>query len=203
MTDMGDTAMFSGGIALWFMLFGLCSVASGRAQGVPMGKVDTDCNDSIKNCKKPVKFISDQGGCYVFACEYGKPGAHTIRAKETNSVQALIALSRESGGGSLQMQPMAEAQAQASGNQTTAAAESQDTIVGCIGGSGGAYTITDPAGKTYQLTGKTADLVDHIGRQVSISGSRESQPSGASSGPSVASFDVKTVRTLSGTCSSK
>jgi hypothetical protein len=87
--------MFYSRVPLLLILFAFCSVTNGHTQSISMGKADTDCQDSIESCKKPVKYISDQDGCYTFACQYGTPKVHTIRTKETASIRTLMKLSRE------------------------------------------------------------------------------------------------------------
>lgn len=99
-------------VALWLILFSLCSVASGRAQSGTMGKADTDCQDSIANCKGPVHYISDQNGCYVFACEYGKPEMHIVRIKEPVSIKALMNLAEKSEKGESPRYPQTAPQAE-------------------------------------------------------------------------------------------
>ena len=74
-------------------------------------------------------------------------------------------------------------------------------IEGCISGAAGAFTLTDAAGKTYQLGGDTSKLADHVGHQVQVSGSQE--PSSATSAGAPATFNVKKVKMLAASCPNK
>jgi hypothetical protein len=51
---------------------------------------DSSCSDSIKSCKKPVKFISKDNACYTFACEYGTATQHNIHVSKDSDVRALL-----------------------------------------------------------------------------------------------------------------
>ena len=54
------------------------------------------------------------------------------------------------------------------------------TVEGCLSGSAGNYTLTDKNGTTYQLTGDTAKLSDHVGHEVKVTGMSASGSTGAS-----------------------
>lgn len=56
----------------------------------------------------------------------------------------------------------------------------QQTVKGCLSNSGGAYTLTDKSGKTYQLTGDTAKLSDHVGHEIKVTGSLSSASAASS-----------------------
>jgi Protein of unknown function (DUF5818) len=47
---------------------------------------------------------------------------------------------------------------------------SQVTVLGCLAEAGGALTLTDQAGTTYQLTGKTEELSAHVGHTIRVTG---------------------------------
>jgi hypothetical protein len=49
---------------------------------------------------------------------------------------------------------------------------SEMTIEGCLAGSAGNFTLTDNAGKTYQLQGNDSKLTDQVGHQVRIEGTQ-------------------------------
>src|SRR5207249_6490556 len=49
---------------------------------------------------------------------------------------------------------------------------SEMTIEGYLSGSAGNFTLTDNAGKSYQLQGETSKLSDQIGHQVRIKGTQ-------------------------------
>lgn len=73
------------------------------------------------------------------------------------------------------------------------------SVTGCLTGSAGAYTLTDQAGKSYVLTGKTNDLDGHLGHQMEVTGQGPaSDSSQASSG--AASFDVAGAKMISDQC---
>jgi len=96
------------------------------------------------------------------------------------------------------------------GSQTSAGGEM--TVQGCLSGSSGSYTLTDKHGMSYQLTGDTAKLSEHVGHEVKITGTSSSEASsaGASSGTSSAAgstaaqktLQVSSVKHISKTCPS-
>jgi hypothetical protein len=93
---------------------------------------------------------------------------------------------------------------------TQTSTDSANSIEGCLNGSAGNWTLTDQSGKTYQLSGDTSKLNDHVGHQVRITGTDNSSSAsstganatgtGASSG-SQSTFAVKKVKMISSTCS--
>ena len=98
-----------------------------------------------------------------------------------------------------------------SSGQTTASSGSQTTVEGCLSGSDGKYTLTDKQGNSYQLTGDTSKLAEHVGHEVKITGSSSSSGSSAASGSnssmgqtsgSSQSLDVSSVKHVSKTCQS-
>jgi hypothetical protein len=105
----------------------------------------------------------------------------------------------------------AAAQNSASPGQTShsrASAGSQ-TVEGCLSGSNGKYTLTDQQGKTYDLTGDTSKLADHVGHEVKITGTSGSGSAsgagsamGESSGSSGQTLEVSSVKHVSKTCKS-
>jgi hypothetical protein len=70
-----------------------CPVGASIFQ-VPSG---ASCSDSIKSCKKPVKFISNISGCYTFACEYGAATQYNIHVSNTSDVRTLLQMARDTG----------------------------------------------------------------------------------------------------------
>jgi hypothetical protein len=63
----------------------------------------------------------------------------------------------------------------------------QTRVRGCLSGSSGNYSLTDKSGNTYQLTGDTSKLAEHVGHTVEIIGTAAPSrmpSSGASSGSS-------------------
>ena|SRR5215831_653100 len=78
------------------------------------------------------------------------------------------------------------------------------SVQGCIGGAGGAYTLTDASGKTYQLAGDTSQLAEHVGHSVQIWGSQEPSTAGAAASAGAQStITVKKVKMLASSCPTK
>jgi hypothetical protein len=78
------------------------------------------------------------------------------------------------------------------------------TIEGCLSGSNGKYTLTDQQGNSYDLTGETSKLADHVGHEVKITGTvssgsagSETSAGGASGGQSI---QVASMKHVSKTC---
>jgi hypothetical protein len=98
----------------------------------------------------------------------------------------------------------------ASSTPTQAGSNGQVTVEGCLSGSSGNYTLSDKNGVTYQLTGDTAKLSEHVGHEVKITGMSGSgaasggeNASGASSGANAGqSLQVSSVKHVSKTCKS-
>src|SRR5262249_37852319 len=68
--------------------------------------------------------------------------------------------------------------------ETTQTSTSNSSIEGCLAGSAGNFTLTDTAGKTWQLAGDTSKLSDHVGHQVRITGSEAGGAAGSAGSPS-------------------
>ena len=83
-------------------------------------------------------------------------------------------------------------------------AGSQTTVEGCLSSSAGKYTLTDQHGKTFELTGDTSKLADHVGHEIKITGTESSaSPSSAGNpGTSSQSLEVSSVKHVSKTCKS-
>jgi hypothetical protein len=95
--------------------------------------------------------------------------------------------------------------------QNAAGSAGQKTVTGCLSGSNGSYTLTDKHGMTYQLTGDTAKLSDHVGHEVKITGNSNSAGSAASGGAAATgatpggagtekTLEVSSVKHVSKTC---
>jgi hypothetical protein len=90
--------------------------------------------------------------------------------------------------------------------------KSGNAVEGCLAGSAGNFTLTDASGTTYQLSGDTSKLSEHVGHQVRIWG-ESSNTATSSSGPSGASasatasaqptLNVKRVKMISSSCPTK
>lgn len=94
--------------------------------------------------------------------------------------------------------------------QTSNSNNNETKVEGCLNGSSGNYTLTDSSGKTWQLSGDTSKLSDHVGHKVEItgttsSGSESTNPSGSSAGSSSSSsqptLNVTSMKHISSTCS--
>jgi len=102
-----------------------------------------------------------------------------------------------------------DSSAVAAGSGQQSAAGGQMTVEGCLSGSSGNFTLTDKNGMSYQLTGDTAKLSEHVGHEVKITGTSNSGASGgsdtasASTGAGAAStLQVSSVKHVSKTCKS-
>jgi hypothetical protein len=95
--------------------------------------------------------------------------------------------------------------------QNAAGSAGQKTVTGCLSASSGSYTLTDKHGMTYQLTGDTAKLSEHVGHEVKITGSANSAASAASGGAAATgatpggagtekTLEVSSVKHVSKTC---
>lgn len=84
-------------------------------------------------------------------------------------------------------------------------ASAQTTVEGCLSGSNGNFTLTDKNGTSYQLTGDTAKLSEHVGHEVKVTGMPGSGAgaSGASAGAGESqTLQVSSVKHVSKTCKS-
>lgn len=83
-------------------------------------------------------------------------------------------------------------------------AAGQQSVTGCLSNSGGAYTLTAKNGKTYELSGDTAKLTDHVGHEMKITGTVS--PASASSNDAMGknsgeeTIDVASFKHISKTC---
>lgn len=100
------------------------------------------------------------------------------------------------------------ATAAGSGRQAHTGAGGDMTVEGCLSGSNGNFSLTDKNGMTYQLTGDTATLSEHVGHEVKVTGSANSGAAGASgasagaAGASGQTMQVSSVKHVSKTCKS-
>jgi len=71
----------------------------------------------------------------------------------------------------LSVATLAQAQQEPTGGYSQGSSGSaQRTVQGCLQGSDGSYTVTEPSGRSYSLVGDTWKLTPYIGREASISG---------------------------------
>jgi hypothetical protein len=95
-----------------------------------------------------------------------------------------------------------------SGQMSRTSGGGQTTVQGCLSGSNGSYTLSDKNGNTYQLTGDTAKLSEHVGHEVKVTGtsgsSADSSNASATTGNagSQQTLQVSSVKHVSKTCSS-
>ena|SRR5579864_2863986 len=96
-----------------------------------------------------------------------------------------------------------------SGQTGSTAAGSATSVQGCLSGSSGNYTLSDKNGNTYQLTGDTAKLSEHVGHEVKVtgtSGSASTTGGGATAGTTgqaganAQTLEVSSVKHISKTC---
>ena len=81
------------------------------------------------------------------------------------------------------------------------------TVQGCLSGSDGNYMLTDKSGTTYQLSGDTAKLSEHVGHEIKVTGSKSASsmsPSGGGTetGASKQTLQVSSFKHVAKTCSS-
>ena len=103
---------------------------------------------------------------------------------------------------------------QTSPSQTTpTGAGAEITVQGCLSGSDGNYMLTDKRGNTFQLTGDTAKLSEHVGHEIRVTGTASSASAAPSSGKageekegeaggSSLQLEVTSVKHISKTCQS-
>lgn len=95
----------------------------------------------------------------------------------------------------------------ASGQSSRTSAGGDTTVQGCLSGSAGSYTLTDKHGMSYQLTGDTAKLSEHVGHEVKVTGTTSSADSSPSAGTASAgstgsqqTLQITSVKHVSKTC---
>jgi outer membrane biogenesis lipoprotein LolB len=97
-----------------------------------------------------------------------------------------------------------------SGQTSSATASGATTVEGCLSGSSGNFTLTDKNGNTYQLTGDTAKLSEHVGHEVKVTGTTSSASAsagGTATGAAGANgnsqtLEVSSMKHISKTCQS-
>jgi hypothetical protein len=81
------------------------------------------------------------------------------------------------------------------------------TMRGCLGGSAGSYTLTETSGKEFNLRGDSAQLAEHLGQEVRITGEETKAPASTSTTSQSASstsnptLEVSKVEKVAATCS--
>jgi Protein of unknown function (DUF5818) len=74
------------------------------------------------------------------------------------------------------------------------------TVQGCLSGSDGKFMLTDKNGQTYDLTGDTSKLAEHVGHEVKITGAASSGAGSATSSQAGMTLEVSSVKHISKTC---
>ena len=104
----------------------------------------------------------------------------------------------------------AQSQYPQTGSSHTGATSGQTTVLGCLQGSDGNYTLTTSKGTIYHLQGDTSKLSAHNGHEVQITGTKTSAasststPTGgtASAGAEESTLTVEKLKHISSTCKS-
>lgn len=110
----------------------------------------------------------------------------------------LLALSAWVVGQSTSQQPDAQQQ-----KEPAAANQHAQTLEGCITKAATGFTLTDNAGKTYQLAGDTSALAAEDGHWDRVTGTEESHAGTAAAGGAPTTFTVTKVRVVKTTCPTK
>jgi hypothetical protein len=88
--------------------------------------------------------------------------------------------------------------------ETGAKSGGQETVQGCLSNSGGTYTLTAKDGKTFQLTGDTTKLTEHVGHEIKVTGtvgSASESSTGAMGKPGAEkTIEVSSVKHVSKSC---
>jgi Protein of unknown function (DUF5818) len=96
-----------------------------------------------------------------------------------------------------------------SGQTGSTTAGSATSVQGCLSGSSGNYTLSDKNGNTYQLTGDTAKLSEHVGHEVKVTGTSSSASTtgggttagtAGQAGANAQTLEVSSVKHISKTC---
>ncbi len=101
---------------------------------------------------------------------------------------------------------------QSAPSQGASQSASQNSVQGCLGGSGSNFTVTDKTGTSYLLQlpqgANPAALKPHVGEEVRVEGDMggggsSASPSAGGSSASRPTINVKNIYRVSPTCSSK
>lgn len=81
----------------------------------------------------------------------------------------------------------------------------QKTVTGCLSQANGQYMLTTHKGMTYQLTGDSSQLANHVGHEVKITGTESGAGASANAGTGQASangptIEVSSMKHISKTC---
>jgi hypothetical protein len=85
--------------------------------------------------------------------------------------------------------------------EAPAKAGSATTVQGCLSGSDGNYMLIDKNGTSYQLTGDTSKLKEHIGHEMKVTGTSGSGTASMGGQASATqTIQVKSFKHISKTC---
>jgi hypothetical protein len=85
----------------------------------------------------------------------------------------------------------------------------QTTVQGCLSSSDGNYMLTDKSGNSFQLTGDTAKLSEHVGHEVKVTGTlnsasassgSEGNTMGQTGASSQGAIEVSSLKHIAKTC---
>ena len=173
-----------------------------------------------KRCIGPLRVTDTQSWCYRLRSRSGGLAASIPKGQEStirsfwrfNMRQVLLFVSVLLLGLSwavAQDNTSSSPSSSASSGQTSHTSSSgQMTVEGCLSGSNGNFTLTDKNGMSYQLTGDTAKLSEHVGHEIKVTGTSgsstgaESSTGAASGTASAQSLQVSSVKHISKTCKS-
>lgn len=80
----------------------------------------------------------------------------------------------------------------------------QKTVTGCLSESNGKYMLTERNGKSFELTGDSSKLAEHVGHEIKVTGTESAASGTASStmGNESPTLEVSSVHHISKTCKS-
>jgi len=89
--------------------------------------------------------------------------------------------------------------------QTSAgqASGTQKTVTGCLSQANGQYVLTSHKGMAYQLAGDSAELANHVGHEVKITGTESGGGASANASGQTANgptLEVSSMKHISKTC---
>lgn len=70
--------------------------------------INGDCSDSIKDCKPPRDYNSENDGCTCFDCEKGTPNQKMVCTRDETDVKTLFALVKKDKENPLRVPPIIE-----------------------------------------------------------------------------------------------
>ncbi len=90
---------------------------------------------------------------------------------------------------------------QTSSHASTSSTGSHKTVEGCLSESNGKYMLKDKQGMTYELSGDTSKLAEHVGHEVKVTGSESAESGTATSSMSHEKMiEVTSVKHVSKSC---